>query len=99
MDVTEFNKKALISLDESFSARPGGAKTAKFREKEAEDGSPARRSPFYFSPLYSRECLMEFREDVENFQSIFPRYRAHDDHVIGECAENVPFAYNKWVLS
>ena len=42
---------------------------------------------------------MEFREDVEHFQSIFPRYRAHDDHVIGECAENVPFAYNKWVLS
>ena len=40
---------------------------------------------------------MEFREDVENFQSIFPRYKAHGDHVIDECAESVPFAYNKWV--
>jgi hypothetical protein len=48
MDVTEFNKKALISLDESFSARPGGAKTAKIPRKGSGGWVACKKVSFIF---------------------------------------------------
>jgi hypothetical protein len=52
MDVTEFNRKALMSLDESFSARLGGAKAARIPRKGSGGWVACKKDSFlFYTPL------------------------------------------------